>query len=66
MLVISYSSDWLYPTSMSLAVVRTLQSSEKDVSFIELDLPYGHDSFLVTAGIPTLTRILKGFLNNLH
>jgi hypothetical protein len=28
-----------------------------------LDLPYGHDSFLVNAGIPTLTRIVRGFLN---
>jgi homoserine O-acetyltransferase len=66
MLVISFSSDWLYPTSMSLAVVRALQAIEKDVSFIELDLPYGHDSFLVSAGIPSLTRILRGLLNNLH
>lgn len=63
MLVLSYTSDWLYPTSMSLAIVRALQASNKHVSFVELDLPYGHDSFLVTAGIPTLTRIVRGFLN---
>jgi len=63
LLVISYTSDWLYPTSMSLAIVRALQASNKHVSFVELDLPYGHDSFLVNAGIPTLTRIVKGFLN---
>lgn len=63
LLVISYTSDWLYPSSMSLAVVRALQASNKHVSFVELDLPYGHDSFLVNAGIPTLTRIVQGFLN---
>lgn len=63
MLVISFSSDWLYPTSMSQAIVRALQANKKDVSFIELDLPYGHDSFLVNAGMPPLTRIIKGFLN---
>ena len=63
MLVISFSSDWLYPTSMSQAIVKALQENKKDVSFIEVDLPYGHDSFLVSAGMPPLTRIIKGFLN---
>jgi len=63
MLVISFSSDWLYPTAMSLGIVGALQAQKKDVSFVELDLPYGHDSFLVNAGIPPLTRIIKGFLN---
>lgn len=63
MLVLSYTSDWLYPTSMSLTIVRALQALNKHVSFVELDLPYGHDSFLVSAGMPTLTRIVRGFLN---
>lgn len=66
MLVISYTSDWLYPTSMSMAIVRALQASNKHVSFVELDLPYGHDSFLVNAGIPSLTRIVRGFLANVN
>jgi homoserine O-acetyltransferase/O-succinyltransferase len=66
MLVMSYNSDWLYPTSMSLAIVRALQAARKHVSFVELDLPYGHDSFLVSAGIPSLTRILRGFLNGVR
>ncbi len=64
MLVISFSSDWLYPTSMSLPIVRALQALQKHVSFAELDLPYGHDSFLVNAGIPTMTRIVGGFLQS--
>ena len=64
MLVISFSSDWLYPTSMSLPIVRALQALQKRVSFAELDLPYGHDSFLVNAGIPTMTRIIRGFLQS--
>jgi len=63
-LVISFSSDWLYPTSMSLPIVRALQALRKSVSFVELDLPYGHDSFLVNAGIPTMTRIINGFLQS--
>lgn len=61
-LVMSFSSDWLYPTTMSLAIVRAMQATKKNVSFVELDLPYGHDSFLVDTGIPKLTRILRGFL----
>lgn len=65
-LVMSFTSDWLYPTSMSLAMVRALQALKKDVSFIELDLPYGHDSFLVNAGMPRLTRVLRGFLNGVR
>ena len=56
MLVLSFTSDWLYPTSMSLPIVSALQALKKNVSFVELDLPYGHDSFLVNAGIPPLTR----------
>lgn len=63
MLVISFASDWLYPTSMSLAIVKSMQAQKKDVSFVELDLPYGHDSFLVDAGMPLMTRIARGFLN---
>jgi len=66
MLVLSFNSDWLYPTSMSLAIVRALQAERKDVSFVELDLPYGHDSFLVNAGIPSLTRIIRGFLKGVN
>ena len=62
MLVISFTSDWLYPTSMSLAIVRALQAAKKHVSFVEVDLPYGHDSFLVPQGMPNLTRIVRGFL----
>jgi homoserine O-acetyltransferase/O-succinyltransferase len=62
-LVLSFSSDWLYPTSMSLAIVRAMQAVKKDVSFVEIDLPYGHDSFLAQAGMPILTRIVRGFLN---
>jgi homoserine O-acetyltransferase/O-succinyltransferase len=64
MLVISFGSDWLYPTSMSLPIVRALQALQKHISFAELDLPYGHDSFLVNAGIPTMTRIVSGFLQS--
>ncbi len=46
-LVISFSSDWLYPTYQSKEIVFALMKSNKDVSFTELSSPYGHDSFLL-------------------
>lgn len=63
MLILSFTSDWLYPTSMSLAIVRALQALKKDVSFVELDMPFGHDSFLIPAAMPKLTRIMRGFVD---
>lgn len=66
MLILSFNSDWLYPTAMSLTMVRALVQLRKDVSFVELDLPYGHDSFLVSAGIPRVTRIVRGFLHGVR
>jgi homoserine O-acetyltransferase len=46
-LVISYSSDWLYPPSHSKEMVFAMMQAGKDVSYTELASPYGHDSFLL-------------------
>lgn len=46
-LVISYSSDWLYPSYQSKEVVVALMRLQRDVSYTELDCPFGHDSFLL-------------------
>ncbi|MFP4113329.1 MAG: homoserine O-acetyltransferase MetX [Spirochaetota bacterium] len=46
-LVISFSSDWLYPSYQSKEIVVALMRERKDVSYTELDCPYGHDSFLL-------------------
>ena len=46
-LVVSYSSDWLYPSYQSKEIVVALMRRHKDVSYTELDCPYGHDSFLL-------------------
>lgn len=46
-LVVSYSSDWLFPTEASREVVRALLANDHDVTFIEIDSPYGHDAFLL-------------------
>lgn len=59
-LFVSYSTDWLFPTAQTLEMVRALLGNGKDVSFIEIDSPYGHDGFLVEK--EKLTRIISGFL----
>jgi len=59
--VISFDSDWLYPTSESRHLVRALNASGARVSFVELSAPYGHDSFLLD--LPALDRVVKGFVN---
>ncbi|MHB9028211.1 MAG: homoserine O-acetyltransferase MetX [Candidatus Latescibacterota bacterium] len=60
-LVISYSSDWLFPTEHSKEIVRALVANGKDVSFLEINSPYGHDAFLIEA--ERLTRIITAFLD---
>ena len=60
-LFVSYSSDWLFPTSQTKEMVRALLSNGKPVSFIEVDSPYGHDAFLVE--VEKLSRIISGFLS---
>ena len=61
-LVISYTSDWLFPTEQSREIVRALMSNRKDVSFIEIESPYGHDAFLVE--IEQLKNIIVPFLES--
>ncbi len=59
-LVISFSSDWLFPTSQSREMVRAMTKAGRDVSFCEIDSDAGHDSFLL-AEVP-MTRLISGFL----
>ena len=49
-LVISFTSDWLYPSYQSLEIVNALRSRNHDVTYVELSSNYGHDAFLVDVG----------------
>ncbi|MBY9006373.1 MAG: homoserine O-acetyltransferase [Candidatus Lokiarchaeota archaeon] len=62
-LILSFSSDWLYPTRQSKEIVYALKSNEIDVSFAEIDINYGHDSFLIDC--LDLKEITFNFLNNI-
>ena len=59
-LVMSFTSDWLFPTSQSKEIVQALIKAGKDVSFCEIESPCGHDAFLLE--FETQTKIVKSFL----
>lgn len=58
--LVSFDSDWLYPTAESRHVVHALNAAGAAVSFVELSAPHGHDSFLLD--VPALDRVIRGFL----
>jgi homoserine O-acetyltransferase len=58
--LISFTSDWLYPTPESKRIVRALHAAGAAASFVELESPHGHDAFLLDA--PDMNRIIHGFL----
>ena len=58
--LVSFDTDWLYPTSESRNVVHALNASGAPASFVELSAPFGHDSFLLD--VPALDRVVSGFL----
>ena len=60
-LVMSFTSDWLFPTSQSKEIVQALIKAGKDVSFCEIESPCGHDAFLLE--FETQTKIVKSFLS---
>lgn len=59
-LLISYTSDWLYPSYQSLEIVNLLRSRNHDVAYVELTSNYGHDAFLVD--VAQQTEAVHGFL----
>ncbi|MFT3967743.1 MAG: homoserine O-acetyltransferase [Sphingobium sp.] len=58
--LISFDTDWLYPTSESRRIVHALNAAGREVSFVELSSPFGHDAFLLDA--PDMNRVIDGFL----
>ena len=59
-LIISFTSDWLYPSYQSLEIVSALRRRNQDVAYIELTSKYGHDAFLVE--VDEQTELIRGFL----
>jgi len=63
-LVVSFTSDWLYPTYQSKAMVKAMKKNELDVSFCEIEAQWGHDAFLLPN--ERLTSLMKGFLERVY
>jgi homoserine O-acetyltransferase len=60
--VVSFTSDWLFPTPESRAIVHALNASSARVSFAEIVTDKGHDAFLLDE--PELFAIVRGFLGS--
>ncbi|MFM9828794.1 MAG: homoserine O-acetyltransferase [Sphingomonas sp.] len=58
--LVSFDTDWLYPTAESRSIVHALNASGAAASFVELASPFGHDAFLLDT--PELNRVVDGFL----
>ena len=58
--VLSFSSDWLYPTPESREIVRALNAAGARASFAEIETDKGHDAFFLDE--PQLDATLRGFL----
>jgi homoserine O-acetyltransferase len=59
--VISFTSDWLYPTSENRLIVQALNAIAANVSFVEIETDKGHDAFLLDE--PEFFATLRGFLD---
>lgn len=64
LLVISFTSDWLYPSYQSKEMVKALRANDLDVSDCEINCSYGHDAFLIE--IDAQSRLICHFLNRIH
>lgn len=63
-MVVSFTSDWLYPTYQSRTMVQAMKKCGLDVSFCEIEAEWGHDAFLLPS--ERLYDMIKGFLNRVE
>ena len=61
-LIVSFTSDWLFPTAENKDIVKILNYFNRNVSFAEIETDKGHDSFLLDE--PNLDLIVNGFIDN--
>ena len=59
-LVVSFTSDWLYPSYRSKEIVRAIKANRGDVTYFEVESSYGHDAFLLEEDVQT--PLISGFL----
>ena len=59
--LISFTSDWLFPTSENKRIAHALNAAAANVSFVEIETDKGHDAFLLDE--PEMLATVRGFLN---
>jgi homoserine O-acetyltransferase len=62
-LVISFTSDWLYPSYHSKRLVSALTAAGADVTYLDVKSSWGHDAFLLE--VETMTSLIDSFLGRL-
>ncbi|MEZ4836971.1 MAG: hypothetical protein R2873_34085 [Caldilineaceae bacterium] len=62
-LIVSFTSDWLYPSYHSKDLVRALTAAGADVTYLDILSTWGHDAFLLE--VETMTELLSSFLGRL-
>jgi homoserine O-acetyltransferase/O-succinyltransferase len=62
-LVVSFTSDWLYPSYHSKQLVSALMAADVDVTYLDIESSWGHDAFLLE--VETMTKLLGSFLERL-
>lgn len=62
-LVVSFTSDWLYPSYHSKELVGALTAAGADVTYLDVKSSWGHDAFLLE--VDTMTQLLSSFLQRL-
>lgn len=60
--MVSFTSDWLFPSEQSIALVRALLKNKIEVSYVNIESGYGHDAFLLE--FETLGAMVRDFLDN--
>ena len=60
--LVSFTSDWLFPTSASRAIVHALNANSASVSFVEIETDKGHDAFLLD--VPEMFATTSGFIES--
>ena len=63
-LVVSFTSDWLYPSYHSKELVRALTAVGADVTYLDIESSWGHDAFLLE--VETMTELIGSFLGRLE
>jgi homoserine O-acetyltransferase len=61
--VVSFTSDWLYPSYHSKEMVSALTAAGADVTYLDIQSSWGHDAFLLE--VDTMTHLIGSFMDRL-